>query len=86
MSVNLMNIPGPKRLLLELLVGRLSGISGMAAVVLGGSYAGGSQHETSDLDVGLYYREATPFSIVEIRRVADGVSAKGPATVTDFYE
>jgi hypothetical protein len=86
MSVNLMNIPEPERLLLELLVGRLSGISGMAAVVLGGSYASGTQHDTSDLDIGLYYREAAPFSISDIRRVADGVSAKGPATVTDFYE
>ena len=82
----LTNVPEPKRLLLELLVGQLSGISGMAAVVLGGSYASGTQHDTSDLDVGLYYREAKPFSIADIRRVADGVSARGPATVTDFYE
>jgi hypothetical protein len=58
----------------------------MAAVVLGGSYAGGTQHGASDLDIGLYYREAEPFSIADIRRVADGVSAKGAATVTNFYE
>ena len=58
----------------------------MVAVVLGGSFAGGTPHDASDLDVGLYYHEAKPFSIADIRRVADGVSAKGAATVTDFYE
>lgn len=83
---NLTNVPEPKRLLLQQLTGQLSGIPGMAAVVLGGSYASGTQHDSSDLDIGLYYREAKPFSIGDIRRVADGVSAERPATVTDFYE
>jgi predicted nucleotidyltransferase len=35
----------------------------MAAIVLGGSYAGGTQHGVSDLDIGLYYREDNPFDI-----------------------
>jgi len=86
MPGHLANVPGPKRLLLEQLVGRLSGVPGMAAVVLGGSYASGTQHDASDLDVGLYYREAKPFSIHDIRRMAEGVSEKAPATVTGFYE
>jgi hypothetical protein len=83
---NLTKIPEPKRLLLEELTGLLSGIPGMEAVVLGGSYAAGTQQEASDLDIGLYYREASPFSIADIRRVADGISAQKPATVTGFYE
>ncbi len=58
----------------------------MEAVVLGGSYAAGTQHDGSDLDIGLYYRESKPFAIADIRRIADGLSAGGAATVTDFYD
>ena len=75
-----------KRLLLEGLVDQLSGIADMAAIVLGGSYASGTHHENSDLDVGLYYFEARPFSVTDIRRIAEDVSADGTATVTGFYE
>jgi predicted nucleotidyltransferase len=82
----LANIPKEKQSLLEKLVGKLSGITGIAAIVLGGSYASGTQHETSDLDIGLYYYEANPFSIREIQRIADEVAAQRPATVTGFYE
>ena len=80
------NLPKEKRSLLDRLVDQLSGITGMVAIVLGGSYASGAQHETSDLDIGLYYFEANPFSIADIRRIADGISIQGPATVTGFYE
>jgi predicted nucleotidyltransferase len=83
---NIPNIPQPKRSLLEQLVGQLSGITGMAAIVLGGSYASGTQHETSDLDIGLYYFEAKPFSITDIQGIAEKVSVLRPATVTGFYE
>jgi predicted nucleotidyltransferase len=83
---HLTNIPKEKQLLLEKLVSKLSGITGIAAIVLGGSYANGTQHETSDLDIGLYYFEANPFSITEIQRIADEVAVEGPATVTGFYE
>jgi hypothetical protein len=80
------NLPEPKRLLLQQLVNRLGEIPGMEAVVLGGSYAAGTQHAGSDLDIGLYYRESNPFAVADIRRIADGLSAGGAATVTDFYE
>jgi hypothetical protein len=82
---NIPNIPQQKRALLEQLVGQLNGITGMAAIVLGGSYASGTPHETSDLDIGLYYFEAKPFSIADIRRIAEGVSVQGSVTVTGFY-
>lgn len=81
-----MNLPVPKRMLLDRLVSQLSEIPGVAAVVLGGSYASGMAHEDSDLDIGLYYFEANPFSIDDIRAVANAISVKGSATVTDFYE
>ncbi len=82
----LTHIPEEKRALLEDLTGQLSRIPGMAAVVLGGSYASQTQHAGSDLDIGLYYHEAQPFSIADIRRTAESISADRAPTVTDFYE
>lgn len=79
------HLPEAKRLFLEQLTMRLSGISGMAAIVLGGSYAAGTQHAASDLDIGLYYHPGSPFSIEDIRRAAQEIAADGQATVTDFY-
>jgi hypothetical protein len=83
---NIKHVPEQKRLLLQQLIDQLSGITGMAAIVLGGSYASGTHHDTSDLDIGLYYFDARPFSITAIQQIADSVSANGPATVTGFYD
>lgn len=65
---------------------RLSNLDGMAAIVLGGSYASGTQHESSDLDLGLYYFESKPFSVEDVRRIAEEISVDGNPTVTGFYE
>lgn len=83
---NIPNVPPEKQLLLATLVDQLRAVPGVAAIVLGGSYASGAQHAASDLDIGLYYWEAQPFAIAAIRQIADNVSAQGPATVTGFYE
>ena len=80
------NLPEQKRLLLEQLVGQLSKIPGISAVVLGGSYASGAQHAASDIDIGLYYLPENPFAIEDIRRIAENVAAAGNVTVTGFYE
>jgi hypothetical protein len=80
------NLPEQKRSLLEQLVEQLSRTTGVSAIVLGGSYASGTQHETSDIDIGLYYFPASPFSIADIRRIAEDVSVEGRATVTGFHE
>jgi hypothetical protein len=82
---NIPNLPAQKRSLVEELVEKLNKISGISAIVLGGSYASGTQHAASDIDLGLYYFEASPFSIPEIRQIAGEVSIDGTATVTDFY-
>jgi hypothetical protein len=74
-----------KRSLLSGLVRELSALPGMAAVVLGGSYAAGTQHASSDLDLGLYYRESAPFSIAEIKKIAERISTSGIPVVTDYY-
>jgi len=83
------SIPGlapQKQNLLSHLVDQLCAVPGVAAIVLGGSYANGTFHEGSDLDVGLYYHEDRPFDIVDIRRIAESASARDDVTVTGFYE
>lgn len=66
------------------LVGRLAPIEGVVAVALGGSYARGTQRPDSDIDLGLYYREESPFSIEDIRRLADELNDAPSPVVTDF--
>lgn len=82
----LTHVPEQKRSLLEALVSQLSVIEGVEAIVLGGSYASGTFHDASDMDIGLYYFEAAPFAIEEIRRIAHDASSEQPVTVTDFYQ
>lgn len=86
MVENIPNLPQEKRLLLKQLVEQLSQINGISAIVLGGSYASGTNHAGSDMDIGLYYHPASPFAIADIRHIAEKVSANGNATVTGFYE
>ena len=50
-------MPPEKRAVLVEAVERLRWVDGVAAVVLGGSYARGTQHPQSDIDIGIYYRE-----------------------------
>lgn len=81
----LMNIPPDKQALLERITALLSGINGVWAVVLGGSYARGMQRPDSDLDIGIYYHEDAPFRIEDIRAAASAISESGTADATDFY-
>lgn len=48
----------------------LSKVRGIAGVVLGGSRARGTHHETSDIDIGIYYDEALGFDINEVSKIA----------------
>jgi len=80
-----MNIPPQKQTLLDEIVARLAAVPGVQAVALGGSYARGRQHAESDLDVAIYYTESAPFTIADIRAVANALSARGAPDVTDFY-
>lgn len=86
MIENISNLPQEKRILLEKLVDRLSRTTGIVAIVLGGSYASGTQNPSSDMDIGLYYDPAAPFAIADIRRIAAEAALGGKATVTGFYE
>jgi predicted nucleotidyltransferase len=66
---------------------RLSRVSGVVAVVLGGSHARGTARQDSDLDIGLYYHESFEPEIGAIRSVAKGLSIPHRfPTVTECYE
>jgi hypothetical protein len=87
-----------RRRLVETVTRALASVPNMAAVALGGSHATGRHTEKSDLDFGLYYHEARPFSIDAIVAVAKSLAAGEPASqgspgspssqpvVTGFYE
>jgi predicted nucleotidyltransferase len=75
-----------QRQLIESVVERLSRVPGMQAVVLGGSYARGRARPDSDIDLGLLYREAAPFSIDEIRALARQLNDTAEPAVAGFYE
>lgn len=79
----LQTIPADKLATLKAMLDRLQKVEGVAAIVLGGSYARGAHHASSDMDVGLYYHENASFDIAQIRAIA---AAFGTATVTGFYE
>ena len=74
-----------QRALVSSLAERLSAIAGVKAVVLGGSYARGRARPESDIDLGIFYSEAAPFSIERIREVAAEVNDASGPVVTDFY-
>ncbi len=78
-------LPMRKQNLLKQITPRLAAIQGVKAVVLGGSYARGTPRPDSDLDLGIYYFDADPFAIAEIRQAAEEI-AVSPPTVTGFYE
>ena len=74
-----------QRELVSSVVERLGAIQGMKAVVLGGSHARGCAKPESDIDLGLFYSEAAPFSIQAIRELAEAVNDTANPVVTDFY-
>jgi predicted nucleotidyltransferase len=81
-----MTMPPEKARLLEEIASALAKVPNVEAVALGGSYARGTHSPGSDLDIGIYYREAAPFPIADIRDIARVFSVSGSPTVTEFYE
>ena len=67
------------------IVARLAGIEGVVAVSLGGSRALGYQRPDSDIDLGIYYRDASPFAIADIAALARSLNDTPDPVVTDFY-
>jgi predicted nucleotidyltransferase len=82
----LQNLPDGKRQIVEEIATAVSGIAGVQAVVLAGSYARGTARPDSDVDLGIYYREQSPFSVGKLRQVVEHFDVNESPTVTDFYE
>jgi hypothetical protein len=81
------SLPSEKLQMLNTIVEAFRQVPNVAAVVLGGSYARGLAHPDSDIDIGLYYREASPFSVEHVRTIAVGISTPGSVpVVTGMYE
>ena len=82
-----LGLSSPQLQLLRTMAFQLSEIPGIAAVVLGGSYARGTSRPDSDLDIGLYYSEKSPPEIEAIRASVARVSLPDRTpTVTGFYQ
>lgn len=75
-----------KQNLLDNIIGELKRIDGVKAIVLGGSYATGLATDNSDLDIGIYYCDKTPFNIENIKLIAEKYADNDKPTVTEFYE
>jgi predicted nucleotidyltransferase len=81
----MMPVPTHIQPLLDRTIALLAPVQGVQAVVLGGSHARGIARPDSDLDLGLYYCEATPFAIADIQKAAAQLSGRVDQEVTDFY-
>lgn len=82
-----LNMPAEKLQTLNAIAEALQNVSNVVAVVLGGSYARGFARPDSDIDIGLYYREASPFSVDQVRYVTERICTVGSVpTVTGMYE
>lgn len=81
-----MELSKNKQITIDNITNDLQEIGGVIAIVLGGSYATGAAKKNSDVDMGIYYSGRDPFSIAEIRKIANKYSTEEDFTVTDFYE
>ena len=61
-------------------------MQGTKTVVLGGSYASGSQRPDSDIDLGLYYNDDAPLDIAHIRKIAEELNDLPHPVVTNLGE
>lgn len=80
-------IPTEKRRTLDEITERLRHVPNLAAIVLGGSLARGLARSDSDMDIGLYYREKSPFCVDHIRSIAESTCIpESVPTVTNPYQ
>lgn len=73
--------------ILTRVVARVSKIDGVQAIVLGGSRARGTADERSDIDLGIYYDGANPFSVAALGAAAKELDERhSDNLVTSFGE
>lgn len=80
------SLSSSQRAIVEDLVGALERVPGVRGVVLGGSHATGMARDDSDIDLGVFYSDASPLSIPGIREAAAGVSGSVSPLVSELYE
>jgi nucleotidyltransferase-like protein len=80
------DLPAEKQAVVSAIVRRLAEVPGVAAIVLGGSYARGVARPDSDVDLGVYYLEREPLDVEKIRPIAEECATGRPPTVTALYE
>ena len=86
MSAVVVELPPGKRQVLGAAIEALKGVSNVVALVLGGSHARGVAQEASDIDIGIYYREAAPLPVGEVRSIAESICTPGSLpVVTELY-
>ena len=56
--------------LIQDIVDEVKNVSGVKAIVLGGSRARGTHHAASDIDLGIYYDSSQPLDVNELAKVA----------------
>ncbi len=71
-------------ILLQKIIEQLKPVYGLRAIVLGGSYASGSQRPDSDIDIGLYYYEGQSLDTEHIRAIASQLNDTPDPTVTEL--
>jgi predicted nucleotidyltransferase len=69
---------------IQSIVEELKKIPNITAIVIGGSYANGTNRPDSDIDLGLYYKEASPFSVDKIKSLANKLNDFPDPLVSDF--
>jgi len=80
-------MPADKLGTLNAIAEALENVANTVAVVLGGSYARGFARPDSDIDIGVYYRQASPFPVDQVRSIANRMSTAGSVPiVTEMYE
>ena len=73
--------------ILRQVVASVSKLDGIAAIVLGGSRARGTADDRSDIDLGIYYDAARPFSTLALGAVAQELDDRhAEGLVTGFGE
>lgn len=68
------------------LVETLKDVPGFQGAVLGGSYARGLARADSDIDLGVYYSDASPLCVQEIREVTTRIPDAGKPIVSELFE
>ncbi|MFT3729548.1 MAG: DUF4037 domain-containing protein [Terricaulis sp.] len=81
-----MALTANQQAILDRAVAKLRGVPNIAAIVLGGSHARGRARVDSDIDIGLYYRDAARFDIAAIRAIAAELNDTPSPVVSGFGE